>query len=689
MNPRVTEVKGRSTGIHRWALLAMVVLSMGVVNAQDESEPGPCDPPTDKKVLKLLDEAAKAKDPVERHQKLKATLEVQPECGECLFRTGVSAFRRVSSGSGNYAPAIAYLEKLKGLCPDHHADQYYYLGVMYEADARYAEAMAAYDSFLKFSGPQAKDHAKKVAEVEARLPGLAFYRDFYKPDRAFNPVPLRNVSTSDGEYLPMLSPDNEILFFTRQSRYQARGDLVARDIEQLCEARRPDTKSDFNKGAPLPEPFNSGDNYGGVTISVNNKELFVTVGGPPDAQGYRNFDLFRCHYETRVDLSTGSQVWEWGPLENLGPAINTPDGWESQPSLSADGRTLFFSTLRRDSRGMDIYHSTRDPKGVWTQAQPLAGINTDGNEKAPFLHSDSHTLYFAAGPSKDDPNTGHQGGGGYDIFYSRMQEDGSWGRPVNMGHPINSEQDEHGLIVSADGRLGYFASNRLKGVGGLDIFSFELPKEARPDDVLIVKGEVKDERGQLVRDARVEITYMDSRKTETLKVDSADGRYAAVLRLKPGADVRVTILKKDHVFDARVFTAEDTARGGVADVDMQVQRIAVGKAYRVSDIHYATGSADITPSTIPILEQLATFLKENPSIKIAIHGHTDDVGRLDENMALSNDRAFTVMSWLQDHGIAGPRLSFKGFGPTKPVAQNTTPEGRAQNRRTEFVIISR
>jgi outer membrane protein OmpA-like peptidoglycan-associated protein len=192
-----------------------------------------------------------------------------------------------------------------------------------------------------------------------------------------------------------------------------------------------------------------------------------------------------------------------------------------------------------------------------------------------------------------------------------------------------------------------------------------------------------------VKNAQVEIKYMDTRMTEIIQVDDADGRYATVLRLKPGSDVIMTVKKEDHVFESRSFSIEDTVRAAVATVDMTVQRIEVGKSYRVSDIRYATSSADITKSSEYILDELITFLNENATVKIRIEGHTDNVGSMEQNMALSADRAFTVMEYLRNKGVAAGRLAFKGFGPTQPLASNDTQEGRAQNRRTAFVITGR
>jgi outer membrane protein OmpA-like peptidoglycan-associated protein len=678
--------------------LAALALLATLVGARAQEEAGPCDRPADKKLQKALAEALKEKDPGERHGRLKELSAAEPECTECLFQLGSSAYQRARSGAGRFEAGINYLEQVRARCPQYHADVDHMLGTMYYAEQRFPEAAQAFLRFQQFPGDdasrQATDAAAKQAEVERIMPELAFHANFYRNDRPLDPEPLAGVNGPGDEYLPMFSPDNELLFFTRMTRKQAKGDFVTSEIEELTESRRPDIKHAFDAGRPLPSPFNTGDGYGGVSVSVNNKELFVTICKRVSRE-YRNCDIYRAHYDTHMDFASGRQVFEWSEPQNLGPNVNTEDGWESQPSLSADGRTLYFATVRKGSRGTDIYESVRNEQGEWGVARPLAApITTDGDEKAPFLHSDSRTLYFAARPPKaqdgtEDVQRGHRGIGGYDIFFSHLGDDGRWSMPQNIGHPINTPQDDHGLIVSADGRRAYFASNRFKGPGGLDIYGFDLPRDARPEDVLVVKGEVKDDAGKPVEDAEVTITYMDTRKTEVVKVDGTDGKYATVVRLKPGADVVMTVKKPDHVFDSRAFTVEDTVRGGVAEVAMQVAPIALGRSYRVNDINFATNSAEITPASAYILEEMVAFLKDNPRIRIEIQGHTDNVGNLADNMALSNDRALAVRTYLEAHGVAGGRLTSKGFGPGKPVADNATEEGRARNRRTEFVITGR
>ena len=670
-------------------LILFMLLHISVAIAQDD-EQDPCAAPSEKKIVKLLDDAGRAKDPLVRHQKLKAALEENNECAECLYRLGLSAFEITSANGGDQRPAIDYLEKLDRLCPQYHANVPYHLGVMYYSAGKFAQAAKAFKEFQDFpiddKAKLPRDHEKKLKDVEEVMPELEFHAEFHKNTASLDPVLIENVSTSAEEYLPMLSPDNALLFFTRVSKVKLKGDPITSDVEELMESRSTGLHS-FDVGRALPEPFNVGDNYGGVTISLNNKEMFVTICAPPDASGYRNCDIFSTRYEMR-SAANGKQVWEWSGLEDLGEAINTPDGWESQPSLSADGKMLFFAA-QRDEHGMDIYVSERGENGEWQKARKLDQVNTLGDEKAPFIHSDSRTLYFAARPSLEDPSIGHRTAGGYDIFFSRMNEDGSWSKPKNIGHPVNSDQDEHGLIVSAGGRTAYFASNRFRGAGGLDIYRFEMPQEARPDDILVVKGEVRDEEGNIVRDARIEVKYMDTRKVDMIEVDESDGKYATVVKLKDAGDVVLTVKKKDHVFDSRSFSTADTSLSGVAEADMTIQKIEVGRNYQVNDIKYATNSADITPASEFILDELIGFLNENPKVKIRVDGHTDNVGDQNDNMALSLARAGNVVEYLIQRGIARTRLSAKGFGPTVPLASNATPEGRAQNRRTEFVIVGK
>ncbi|HRD52440.1 MAG TPA: hypothetical protein PKY96_07300, partial [Flavobacteriales bacterium] len=323
--------------------------------------------PTDKKVVKLLDEASKAKDPKDRHAKLRSTLEIDAECVECNYRLGLSASRIARESGKGFNAAIKYFEAVQAKCPNYHSDLPYTLGMMRYAEGDHAGAARDLEAFRRFPTDDAarvsKNYDKQYKEVEAMMPELQFYADFYRNTGNLNPVSLPNVSTPNDEYLPMLSPDNEMIFFTRKRMVKSKGDFVGRDVEELIEARRKSTQEEFNGGRVLPEPFNTGDSYGGVTISLNNKEMFVTVCGPRDSRGYSNCDIHRSHFNSKFNLDFGGQEFEWDGLNEIGDAVNGPGSWESQPSLSGDGRTLYFATNREGSKGIDIYFSTREKTG--------------------------------------------------------------------------------------------------------------------------------------------------------------------------------------------------------------------------------------------------------------------------------------------------------------------------------------
>lgn len=670
--------------------------------AQDTDDP--CLPTDNKKAAELFEKSKSKKyDGSKTYGFLKEALEEDPDCVECLARIGKRAYSRAREGGVAFTKPIQYYEHLLELCPYYHADPYYYLGAMYYAEGNLDKAEKHFTDFLAFDevgeDKYSRKHPTMRKDVEELLPEIEFYAAFYRNEIPFDPRIVPNVCTPSDEYLPMLSPDNELLFFTRKSMRKAKGDLVAKQVEEFSQARRKSIHEEFDTGSALPEPFNLGDNYGGVSISLNNKEMFITICQPKrcpvgegEMQSYNDCDIYRARFELIFDDVNMTNEWIWGQPEKLGPEVNGDCSWESQPSLSADGKTLYFASAREggivlkdDMQGrasIDIYYAERNDEGEWSPAQPLHGVNSDGHDKAPFLHSDSKTLYFAS--------NGHKGAGGFDLFLSRQGEDGKWTKPRNIGHPINTEDDEHGMIVSADGKTAYFASGRLKGLGGLDIFSFDVPEQLRPEKVMLVKGEVKDEEGKAVRDATVELKFLNTREVKEIPIDQEDGKFVTVVEIPEGEEVVMTVKKDGHMLNARSFTSEDIEHNGaVASAEMEMQKLEVGKTYKIHDIYYETSSASIEPRSKPILDEFILFLKENASLNVAIHGHTDNVGSDQDNLVLSTDRAFTVMEYLQDNGIAAGRLSFKGFGPNKPVADNNSAAGRALNRRTEFVLVGR
>jgi outer membrane protein OmpA-like peptidoglycan-associated protein len=392
-------------------------------------------------------------------------------------------------------------------------------------------------------------------------------------------------------------------------------------------------------GQAFNHPFNDGSfaSYGAATMSVDNKEMIICAckSEMVGTQNYMNCDLYITTFKRS---GKGGNDFEWTPLENMGPGINTKNGWEAQPSLSADGNTLFYTAYGPHTRDNDIYVATRDSEGNWSEGRPLDEINTDGKDKSPFLHQDSETLYFVSTSSDE-----RKGFGGTDIYYSRMQN-GKWGKPVNIGYPINTKDDEIGVFVSTDGKLAYYSSR----VGGdWNIFSFELYEEARPKPVTLIKGELKDKAGNPVQDATIELAYTESGTKEKIKVNGDDGKYAAIVKTEKAQDIVVTVKKEGHAFDSKLISKEEIkGKTAIKGNDLAVRPLKAGEAYTINDILFNTSSYALNKKSEFILKQFAEFLKENPSIVIMIQGHTDDVGDDAKNLKLSEQRAQEVKKIL-------------------------------------------
>ncbi len=397
--------------------------------------------------------------------------------------------------------------------------------------------------------------------------------------------------------------------------------------------------------------------------------LIYTICKYTDGGNYYNCDI--CYSE-----NVGNN--QWNKIKNLGKNVNSPKNWESQPSISSDGKVLYFVSDRSGGYGgYDIYKTLKGANGEWSVPINMGPtINTAGNEKSPFIHTDSQTLYFAS--------DGWQGLGGFDIFFIKLGTENKWKEPKNIGYPINSIYDDAGFFVSTDGRFGYFASNQIKGVGGWDIFYFDLYEGARPEKVGFIKGELKDEKTNEPITARIELKNIKTKQITEIPVDTLTGKYVAVFPFKN--DYILTIKKDDYAYESKYISTKDETFLQPAKVDIQIKSIEVGASYQLKDINFATNSYVLVEESKNIIDGFIEFLKEHPKVTIEIQGYTDDIGNDKDNLILSENRANSVYQYLIEKGIMTSRLSFKGYGETKPVVPNINDENRAKNRRTVFVI---
>lgn len=676
----------------KFYLSLLVIGSTHLVFSQEESEA--CLPPS-KKVMKLIEAGVNAKDAPTAVRNFTDAIEMDESNATAYYEYAMYAyttaleyyetFPNPEKGDRSFEKAEEMFKETLDKCPDYHANCSYYLGVINYSQKDIPEAIRWFKVFEAYKNSDTdrypEDFGKKLSDVKEVLADLEKDQEIKGTEVPFAPKLVRNVSTSDQEYFPMISPDNELIFYTRKLDKRNLGDIQSNVVEQMTFSQRPNMFSDFDGGQALKKPFNDGSvqSYGAATLSVDNKEMIVCACKKEEVYGrpYMNCDLYSTKYQRS---GKGGNDFSWTELENLGDKINSPDGWEGQPSLSADGNTLFYAVNRPTSRNNDIYIVQRDQNGEWGTPRPFDEINTAGKDKSPFLHQDSETLYFVSEVSKDRP-----GVGGLDIFYIR-HENGQWTKPKNIGYPINSAEDELGLFVSIDGTVGYFSSR----VGGTwNIYSFELYDEARPKSVAILKGELKDEAGQPVKDAKIEIAYENSDEVTEVKVNGDDGKYAAIVKTDRKQDVMVTVKKEGHAFDSKLIAKEEFGKKDVAvrGKDLNVKELKVGEAYTINDILYGTNSAQLNEKSKFILRGFARFLKENEGIQVAIQGHTDDVGDDAQNLDLSEKRAQGVMNYLVSLGVDKKKLSAKGYGESMPKVENNSEQNRALNRRTDFVIV--
>ena len=695
------------------ALLCVLTCS---VNAQKEDF---CSKSENKKIKKIYVELYDGKTTdKERFALLKEAMEIDEYCIQCLYDYALLVHYDAYRNFKSYDRSIKYFKRAMELCPTYHADMYYYMALMYYEQEDREEAISYMQQFLDFKAKDensiSENHSKKISYITNLKERTEFWHKWHTSPVPFEPEKVENVNTKDDEYLPMLSPDNELLYFTR--KIEKMGTVVETFEEPLYISVRPDELTPFGDGQQLSMPFND-DRFvglGGVTISVNNKEMIlcgcemvqVDINGDgrkDPSEVYKNCDLFSTKFEKEYDKDGKNYVLKWSKLERLYEGINTPDGWEATPSLSGDGQTLFFSAIRQGMTDIDIFYCKRQDDGSWGGARRLRVANSNGDDKSPFMHSDSKTLYFVSGPNpgkESEARAGRSnyryerdGAGGFDLYYSKQKSDGSWEEPVLMAKPINTEYDEVGLIVTTDGHWAYFATNRVSGSDGMDIYRFKLYEEARPDKVVLIKGEIKNAKDKPETDAVVEIKKKESGEKVTAQVGD-DGKYAIVVNVEEKDDLILTTKKKGHFPKTELVSQDEidkmySSETAVVRVEqLKTEPVKVGGLFEIPDILYATNSAELNANSKFVLDQFVEYLKENPGTRIEIQGHTDNVGNPSKNKLLSQKRAEGVKQYMISKGISASRLTSVGYGEERPKVKNDSEKHRAMNRRTVFRILS-
>lgn len=622
---------------------------------------------TDKKAQKLYEEAVKCMDARKYpcvEDNLGKAIDRDPKFMEAHNLLAIAYVEQEKNEQ-----AIAELKKCIELNPRFSAYNYFMLAKIQMSRGEYADAKKAYQAYITF--PSASGDNKEIAQQD--ILNCDFAIEAVKHPKPFNPVNMGpNINTPDHEYFPSITADGQLFLFTRdikdsQSPFGHQEDFFV-SIKN---------EKEWGPSYSIGNPINTHDNEGAPSITADGQlviftacETFGDYG--MGRQGYGSCDIF---YSQRYGD-------KWTKPQNLGPKINSGN-WESQPSFSSDGRTLYFvrGTNNKDgTKNQDIYMAQLDEDGAWGTAVKLSDkINTPGREESVFIHPDNQTLYFSS--------DGHTGMGGLDIFMSKRQPDGEWGEAVNLGYPINTWNDENSVLVGPDGKLAYFASDRKGGYGGLDLYQFELPQDIRPEPLTYMKGKVYDAETKKPLEAQFVLIDLKTAKT-VITSTSNPGNGEFLVTLPANKDYALNVSRPGYTFYSDNFSmtaGADISKPFLKDVPLQP--IKKNTIVELKNIFFETNKYNLKDESKAELQKLIDFLNYNKTVKIEIRGHTDNVGDDKSNLQLSQNRAKSVYDYLIAHGIAKERLTYKGYGETIPVADNSTPEGREKNRRTEFMVI--
>lgn len=558
-----------------------------------------------------------------------------------------------------YDSAIFYYQKAKNIDSVYFKDYNLPYSINIAGKGEFEKALAAINDFLSI--PNLNEKSLKAGEFRKRSYqfGIDYPKGKNLDQYLFKPINMGDSINSEvSEYYPTLTLDSKEFVFTRR---------VKNFNEDFYGSKLlPDGK--WSKAKPLEGNINTALNEGAQNISQDGQWLIFTGCNLPDGLG--SCDLY-ISYQTNEG---------WSTPENLGYIVNT-EYWESAPSLSPDKRDLYFASRRPGGYGgSDIYICHRLPNGRFSEPENMgATINTAGDESCPFIHADNQTLYYTS--------NGHLGYGGDDLFFSKKGPKGTWSSPLNLGYPINTIENEGSLVISADGKTAYYASDRSDSHGNLDLYSFELRNDIRPSRTVWIKGKVYDKKTGKGLPSAVELTELTGKEISSKVQTDENGNYLITLPI--GKDYAFNVNRKGYLFYSANFPMSQKSPDSTYNFDIPLQPIELNASIVLKNIFFDSKMFELKTESTTELDKVVQLLKDNPTLKIEISGHTDNIGKAEDNLQLSEKRAQSVVKYLALKGIAPERLSSKGYGATQPIAPNNTEEGRSQNRRTELKILSR
>lgn len=591
------------------------------------------------------------------------------------FTEVYSLLTEIFVAKGDVKKAIEYKQKMMSISPNFSPTEFFYLSSMQMAIGDYEGVKKNAPKYIQYrnANPDFVELCRKD------LKNADFALQAMKNPVPFEPINLgANINTELPEYFPSVTADDQTLLYTR--RINDENALRGGIQEDIFISEK--NGDHWNLGSPISKSVNSSYNEGAPTFSADGKYV-IFVGCEIGTKGDYDYGEGRDG-KGSCDLFVSEKDGDhWSKPFNMGAPINTGN-WESQPSFSSDGKTLYFirgkirNRQRRNPGEQDIYVTEIQDNGTWSVPVKLSDkVNTSGREESVQIHPDGQTLYFSS--------DGHVGMGGLDIYMSRMDDNGEWGKPVNLGYPINTHNDENSTLVSSKGDFAFFASNREGGFGSLDLYSFKMPKHAQPIKTTFMKGKVFD--ADTKKPLAAEFQLIDLKTGKLFKRAVANrGNGEFIVAIPVNKEFALIAEHEGYFFYSKNYSLDKLQKndeGFLIDVPMKPMK----GSFVLENVFFDTDKYDLKEESVVELKKLKAVLLENQDIKVELGGHTDSDGDDKHNQILSQNRAKAVVDWLIKNGIEENRLSYKGYGESKPIVPNDSAENKAKNRRTEVTIL--
>jgi flagellar motor protein MotB len=600
--------------------------------------------------------------------------------------------------------ALHYFKKAYEFNPNVTPDIFFMLARALHYNQEFHDAISHYEKYLEGLKP-------RNAEAMRPLIEKYIYECLSGMDLVKNPLRVEivnmgsNVNSAFDDYYPVVSASGNRIYFTSRRPATTGGKRAPFDNKYYEDIYFTFYENGWGRAQNIGSSVNTPKNDVALAITPDDMNLFVNYSG--DGKG----DILLSEYR--------KNRWR-APYAFLGK-INSRKR-ESSFSVTADESTIYFVSERSRGSygGRDIYFIEKNERGRWGKVQNIGPtINTEYDEEGVYIHPEGNKLYFSS--------KGHNSMGGYDIFYSEKDPNGTWMKPVNIGYPINTPDDDL-FYSSTDSTHGYFSAIRTEGLGWFDLYRVNFlppeeeeiieeeiipepavvdtvvvtvvdtvvvevpspppvvaPIEEKPKTVLF-EGKIIDKKSKEPVFGKMEILDIELGKVIlTTFSDRNSGNF--MISLPEWKDYGIEISARDYLFFIDVMKLTRMMPNDYFSFDFELDKIEVGTKVVLNNIFFETAKSTLTPASYKELDNVVRMLNETPTLRVEISGHTDNTGSLDLNMRLSQARAKSVVDYLIGRGIASNRLEYKGYGPQQPVAPNDTEAGRSQNRRVEFKVL--